>query len=246
MTREEYENVTKFYLTLKLKYLGELNNVYNFQETIILCEIFEQRSCHLRKVFKFNPRKCNSASSFSGYVYRDKSKCLIALPTEAEHVRIFEKTLIGGFSCANTRLAFDSQILLSNNENEKAIFELEINGEKQTKRISTKILKMDENNQYAQSMTKPLPYGCIRKQEYVPNISEFDKILDSISDEDSIGHLLIVDIKLHNKNKKILLFNEKNKKMEPFERSTVQLMSVLSRCEEKGTINSFKYSSKTH
>ena len=77
---------------------------------------------------------------------RDKSKCLIALPTEAEHVRMFEKTLIGGFSCVNTRLAFDTRILLSNNENEKAIFDLEINGEKQTKRISTKILKMDENN----------------------------------------------------------------------------------------------------
>ena len=36
-----------------------------------------------------------------------KSKCLIALPTAPEHVRVFEKTLIGGFSCVNTRLAFD-------------------------------------------------------------------------------------------------------------------------------------------
>ena len=146
MTREEYENVKKFYLTLKLKNLGELNKIYNFQDTIILCEIFEQRSCHLQKLFKFNPRKCNSASSFSGCVQRDKSKCLIALPTEAEHVRMFEKTLIGGFSCVNTRLAFDTQILLSNNENEKAIFDSKINGEKQTKIISIKILKMDENN----------------------------------------------------------------------------------------------------
>ena len=34
--------------------------------------------------------------------------------------------------------------------------------------------------------------------------------------------------------------------MEPFERSTVQLMSVLIRTEEKDVINSFKYSSKTH
>ena len=34
--------------------------------------------------------------------------------------------------------------------------------------------------------------------------------------------------------------------MEPYERSTVQLMSVLSRSEEKDIINSFKYSSKTH
>ena len=104
MTREEYNNVQKFYQTLKLKDFGELNKIYNFQDTVILCEIFEQRSGHLQKLFKFNPRKCNSASSLGGCVHRDKSKCLIVLPTKAEHVRVFEKTLIGGFSCVNTRL----------------------------------------------------------------------------------------------------------------------------------------------
>ena len=103
------------------------------------------------------------ARSFSDCVHRDKSKCLIVLPTEAEHARIFEKTLIRGFSCVNIRLAFDTQILLSNKKNEKAIFDLEINGQRQIKRISTKILKMDENNQYGQAMTKPLPYGCVKK-----------------------------------------------------------------------------------
>ena len=34
--------------------------------------------------------------------------------------------------------------------------------------------------------------------------------------------------------------------MDPFERSTVQLMSILVRNEEKDTINSFRYSSKTY
>ena len=63
----------------------------------------------------------------------------------------------------NTRLAFDTQILLSNKENEKAIFDSEINVKKKIKRVSTKILNMDENNQYEQAMTKPLPYGCIKK-----------------------------------------------------------------------------------
>ena len=84
MTREEYDydNVKKFYQTLKLKDLGELNKIYNFQDTVILCEIFEQRrSSHLQKFFKFSPRKCNCASSFNGFVHRDKSKCLIALPS---------------------------------------------------------------------------------------------------------------------------------------------------------------------
>ena len=50
-----------------------------------------------------------------------------------------------------------------------------------------------------------------------------------------------------------MLFNEiylpifeKNKKIEPFERSTLQLMSILVRNEEKDKINSFLYTSKTH
>ena len=156
---------------MKLKNLGELNKIYNFQDTIIFCEIFEQRSEHLQKLCKYNPRKCNSTSSFSGYVHRDKSKCLIALPTDAGHVRVFEKTLIGGFSCVNTRFAFDTQILLGDIKNEKVLFDLEIGGKKQTKRISTKTLKMDENNQHGQAMTKPLPYGCIKKQEHPPKFA---------------------------------------------------------------------------
>ena len=91
ITKEDYHSVKKFYQTMKLKDLGELNKLYNFQDTIILWEIFENRSSQLQKLFKYNPRKCNSAISFSGCVHRYKSKCLIALPTEAEHVRVFEK-----------------------------------------------------------------------------------------------------------------------------------------------------------
>ena len=168
MTDEEYENTKKFYQAMKLENFGELNKINNFQDTIILCEIFEQQKKHLQKTLKYNPRKCNSASSFSGCVHRDKNKCCIALPTDTEHVRIFEKTLIGGFSCVNTKLAFDTEILLDDNKNEKVLFDLNINGKKQIKRISTKILKMDENNQYGQAMTKPLPYSCIKKQEHPP------------------------------------------------------------------------------
>ena len=144
---------------MKLKNLGELNEIYNFQDTIILCEIFEQRSEHLQKLFKYNRRKCNSASSFSSCVHIDKSKCLVALPTDAEHVRVFKKRLVGGFSCVNTTLAFDTQTLLTEIKNGKVLYDLEIDGKKLTKRISTKILEIDENNQYGQGMTKPLLYG---------------------------------------------------------------------------------------
>ena len=101
---------------MKLENLGELNKIYNFQDTIILCEMFEQRSSHLQNLFKSNRRKCNCASSFSGCVHRDKSKCCIALPTDAENVRVFERTPIGGFSCVNARLAFDTEILLDNDK----------------------------------------------------------------------------------------------------------------------------------
>ena len=63
-----------------------------------------------------------------------------------------------------------------------------------------------------------------------------------------MGHLFIVDIKFHDINPKTLMFNEifslifeKNKKMEPFERSTLQLMTILQRNQTTEAINSFPY-----
>ena len=74
---KKYQSVNKLYKTLKMENLGELNKLYNFQDTIILYEIFESRANFLNKKFNFNLRKCNSASCFSGYVHRDESKCYI-------------------------------------------------------------------------------------------------------------------------------------------------------------------------
>ena len=51
ISEEEYENVKKFFTLLRLKTLGDMNRIYNFQNTLILCEIFEQRSCLLEKLF---------------------------------------------------------------------------------------------------------------------------------------------------------------------------------------------------
>ena len=50
----------------------------------------------------------------SGYIERKMSKIILALPTKLEHTEIFEQTVTGGFSSVNTRLAFDTQILLPN------------------------------------------------------------------------------------------------------------------------------------
>ena len=75
-----------------------------------------------------------------------------------------KKILIGGFSCVNTRLTFDTEILIDDSKTEKILFDLYIDGKKQTKRISSNILKMDENNQYEMAVTKPLSYSCILKK----------------------------------------------------------------------------------
>ena len=133
ISQEEYKNVKKFWRIMNFENLGKVSKIYNFQDTIIPCKIFEPCSDHLQKLFKYNPRKCNSASFFSGCTQRYQSECNIALPTDAEHVRLFEKTLTGGFSCLNTRLAFDTQILISDKKNEKVLFDLKIDGKKQTK-----------------------------------------------------------------------------------------------------------------
>ena len=85
----DYENVKKFFKLLRLKILGDLNKIYNFQDVAILCEIFKKRASLLQTLFKYNPRKCNSASGFSGCVQRLQSKCVITLPADAEIIRVF-------------------------------------------------------------------------------------------------------------------------------------------------------------
>ena len=187
ISEEEYENVKKNFKILKLETLGDLNRIYNIQDTLILCEIFEQRSQLLQELFKFNPTKCNSASAFSGYVHRNKSKCNIVLPLDAKIVRIFEKTLIGGYSCVNTRITFDTEIFLKDVEHEKVLFKT---AEGEVKRFSSKIIEMDENDQYGFAMTKPLPYDCRKKKKNLPTLEELKEILANVTLTDKLRHLL--------------------------------------------------------
>ena len=154
ISEEEYENVKKKFNILKLETLGDLNRIYNFKDNAILCEIFESRSALLQKLFKYNLKKCNSTSSFSGCVHRLKSKCKSFLPTNAEDVRVFEKTVLGGYSCINTRMGFDTNLFLDDTKNKKVLFQTtdnELN------------MRFFRNNQYGMAMTTPLLYGCIKK-----------------------------------------------------------------------------------
>ena len=100
-----------------------MNDLYNAQGVILLCKIAENRFQFMHDQYGFNPRKCNSASTISGFIEREMSRVITALLTPNEAVDFFEQTITGGFSLVNTRLAFDTEILLpnliSNNEEEK-------------------------------------------------------------------------------------------------------------------------------
>ena len=143
-----------------MRNLGDMNDLYNAQGVILLCEIIENRFQLMQEENGYNPRKFNSASTISSCIERKMSEVIIALPTSNEVVNIFEKTLTGGFSCVNTRLTFDTEILLRNsneNENDDVLqkdyryrlcykFKLDSDSECKTYRVMTKILKFDKNN----------------------------------------------------------------------------------------------------
>ena len=112
---------------------------------------------------------------------------------------------------------------------------------------------MDKNNQYRNAMTKPLPNGSIKRKK-IPTMKEFDLIIQGISDEDRIGHLFVVNIHFDHKNarRKQLFFSEtylpffeKKKVLSATERSVFQLLDAM-RLNDKGIINSFKTTAKTH
>ena len=77
-----------------MKHLGDLNDLYNVQDVILLTEIIESRFQAMQNVYGFNLRKCNSASSISGCIEREMSKIILALPTKYEHNESLNKLLL--------------------------------------------------------------------------------------------------------------------------------------------------------
>ena len=128
---KSYQNVKQFWKLMRLNKLSEFNDIYNFQDTKVLCEILENWAIEMMQKFPYNPRKCTSASSLSGCIHRFLCKAIIALPTRAEIVDLLEQTLIGGISWVNTRLGFDSKLLLQKIQmvNQNKIWELYIKQE---------------------------------------------------------------------------------------------------------------------
>ena len=86
---DDYENSKYLHHTLKMRHLGDLNDLYNVQDVILLSEIIENRFKTMHKNYGFNRKKCNSASAMSGCIEREMSKIILALPTKLDHVEIF-------------------------------------------------------------------------------------------------------------------------------------------------------------
>ena len=182
-----------------LKVLHHLVSIRkHFQEVCLLCEIVENRFEIVYKSHGYNP------SSLSGSIEQDTSKIIIALPME-----VFKKSLSGGFSCINTRLRFDTEILMPNNspsefnkmsidqtfksykrQDLKVGYKLQVDGEKRyfDRRVISKIFKLDENNQYGYAIAKPLPTSCIKEHKRVPIWQEFNLSLETVDLDDKIGH----------------------------------------------------------
>ena len=200
--------------------LSDLNDLYNVQDVMILLEIVENRFQLMQNKFGYNPRIINSASKLSGCIQREKSKCIIALPINNVEMEVFEKAICGGFSSVNTRLSFDTEMLMPNltkkdydkmtidqsfkaykRDDLKVVYSLKLDGEKKfsKKRIISKILKLDENNQYGYAMTRPMPTGCI-KENNSPSWLKFNLLLETADLEDKIGHLFVVDVEFDIEN----------------------------------------------
>ena len=227
-SEEEYNESKYLFQILKMRNLGDLNDLYNAQDVILLAELVENRFQFMLDKYGFNPRKCNSASGLSGCIEREMSKVIISFPTNMEHYEIFEKTVTGGFSCVNTRLAFDTSIFTKENENQKVMYK--INDEH--KRIISKIIKLDENNQYGHAMTKPLPTGSLKDNLDI-SFATLNKLINTVSLTDTVGHLYVVDIEFNHEKATLrqLYYNdiyppiiEKQTTIDPKERGIYQLL----------------------
>ena len=82
---------------------------------------------------------------------------------------------------------------------------------KKKKRIITKILKMDENNEHGNVMTKPLPYGCIKKQEKSPPLKNLILSLTTFSTKIKLDIYFLLTLNFINSNEKMLLTRYKHR-----------------------------------
>ena len=102
-------------------------------------------------------------------------------------------------------------------------------------------------------MTKPLPTDCIKDSDDVSWIT-FNELLESVSFDNTIGHLYIVDIEfdLKNATDREYAYNEiyppiieKQRIIDPCERSTFQLMEQFI-MDKKNLPKAYRSTAKAH
>ena len=78
----------------------------------------------------------------------------------------------------------------------KLVYKIKFDNQKKhekKKRVITKILKLDENNQYGYFMTKTLPTACTKENKNFSWV-DFNILIESVNLTDKISHLLVVGI----------------------------------------------------
>ena len=171
----------------------------------------------------------------------------------------FEKALMGGFSSVKTRLPFDTKSLMLNytqleydkikidksfqarkRNDLKVIYKVRFDSETayEPRRVISKVIKLDEHNQYGYAMTKPMPTGCIKEDPSSCSLLKFNLLLETVDLDDPIGHLFVVDIEFDegNATKQQVLFNEimqliieKQKILEANECSVYRLLDLIKK-----------------
>ena len=181
--------------------------------------------------------------------------------------------MIGGFTCVNNRVGFDTEILLPNfdkleyalmnidesfkaykNQNYKVAYKIKLDNDDRDyeRRVISKVSKFDENNQHGFAMTKPMPVGSIKEKK--ADYREFNLHFEKVSLDDPIGHIFVVDVEFDYKNatKTQIMYNEimppfieKDTKIPAEKKSVYQLLELYSE-DKNGNPNKYKISAKAH
>ena len=110
ISQKKWEGCRKLFKILRMRNLGDFNDVYNIQDVSILGVILEYRWQKIKEATGFDPRCFTSASTLSGAIERIKPKVIITFPTDLETVCLMESSLSGGYSSIHTWLGFDTEI----------------------------------------------------------------------------------------------------------------------------------------
>ena len=152
-------------------------------------------------------------------------------------------------------MSIDQSFKAFKRDNLKVIYSLKLekNDSFEKKRVITKIVKFEENNQYHFTMTKPMPTGYI-KEYSSPSWLTFNLLFEIVSLDDPIDHLLVVDIEFDQKNatNKQFLYNEilppiieKQKVLDANEESAYQLIELFDETTEEKP-KSYRCTAKSH